>query len=806
MGNGDRRHDVTQGEIKVEVGQSNLKKSSLGGGKNFPMRHAVVTRVNAKRMEVDLKALAGGDAPMKKIPITFPGAGNRHFLGSIPEVGDICLVGQAPAESGASKRFVILGWYVPSVDAGYDWLNVRSHAPGELSLTPKNQEVLKGVASISRHKLRQIEAGNIIASSSQGSDLLLTESATLANRRGNELILRDQDQALVVRSLQQFHAGAGFRTYSGMIQRDANLLPTQLAEGTYDWASDRQGDETKTPLAPPNLEKTENNAGVYRPAEIFGGDFLCPVSLNPTITLGRGMFLDAAGNLVVGKSATYGGKPMYRVCSDLKSNGVTSEGVGIFTEYRIEVAHTTDGTLPVTEQTDGLDVDRLLKTTPPSMPDADGGAGNPQDPNNQSPNSPMVEFVLGTVVGNDPFNDPTGYGIPLVAKISTEDGSPAPGIRPYNPASDSLGDQLAFLIRSRDPEDPTKESFIALSKAGAWMSNFQGHGSAVVQENLRTGKRVFLGTDEGGTSQTTTAQGTISMTAARGRPADNVGVEISSSDGSVEIFGGGANSAGASDGNENPNAPSNAKVALSLRSARSTLVEAADKVRLSGNEIVEEAKVIGMTASAALNINSGDAVSLSTKTMGTTISGKSEYTFGGPKDSLPTNGSLRSTAFTGNPATGVTGGAVDEYSVLYGGRSEEFTLGKHDTMVKVGSINFRSMTVDTPEMMIVGAGFMLGTGLPGLDNKVDAGVSSLTATANVGSAKMSASKGSATVSGTAGTTIKSLAKVGVKGTFVSVSASGSTSGGVVTDGCLDSLTGRPLMTSGTVGCVTFRVG
>lgn len=796
---------VTQGQIDREVGATTLDKTNLAGGHSFPIRHAKVTRVDAKEMVVDLVALSGPAIEMKKIPITFPNAGTRHFLGAIPEVGDICLVGSAPAESGLSKRFVILGWFVPATQPGYDWLSVRSHSPDELGLTSKDQVYMEGVASARRHKLRQIEKGNIIASSSQGADLLLTESATLTNRRGNEVILRDQDQALVVRSLQQFHAGAGFRTYSGMIQRDANLLPTQLARARRDFASDRQVDAEGKPLLSTQLD-ARVGAGYVQTAEVFDTDFLAPVTVDPLGVLPRGLFLDTGGNLVVGKnSATYGGKPMYRVCSDLKSNGITADGVGVFTEYRIEVAHTTDGTLPVTEQTDGLDVDRLLPTAPATTPSAEGGAVNPQDPANRSPNAPMVEFVLGTAVGNDAFADPESYGIPLVAKVGSPSGAPETTIRPYNSATDSLSDQLAFLVRSRDPEDPTKESFIALSKGGAWLTNFQGEGSAVVQENLRTGKRSFLGTDKDGTSQTVTAQGTISLSAASGRAADNVGVEITSESGAVSIFGGGSNTEGAADGSLNPNDPANAKTALSLTSAKSTLLSAVDNVMLTGSNIKNTAGTIALASSAAVNINSGDTVSTTTKTLGVTVAGLAEYTYGGPKDGLPTNGGSRSVAFTANPATGSPGGAVDSYSVLFGGRKESFNMGKHDTGIKVGSFNVRTMNPIPAGMMAPGAGTLMSTGLPLVDNKVTTGLAGAALVSNLGTAKLSATKGTATVSGIAGAALQSLAQVGITAPYVSVKAAGLP-GGVLTDGCFDSLTGRPFLTSGTVGCPGFRVG
>jgi len=366
---------VTEGDIKREVGASNLEVSNLRGGRNFPIRYGKITRVDAKRMVVDLVLISQTNVDFTNVPITFPGAGARHFFGAMPEVGDLCLVGQQPAESGRSKRPVILGWYVPSTRAGYDWLNVRSHAPDELDLTPKQKQALDGIAFERRHKLRQMEPGNVVASSSQGADLLLTESATLTNRRGNEVILRDQDQALVVRSLQQFHAGAGFRTYSGMVQRDANLLPTQVVKDSVDWTSDRQVNGEGAPLDVSELDENDD-AGSPQYPSVFSG-LITTEATDPTEVLRRGLFLDLDGNFLVDPSndgaSVYGGKKVIRVAADLSGNATARPGVETFSEYRVEVSHTSTGVLPVTEQTDGIDIDRLL-TTPPSTDDeATGG-------------------------------------------------------------------------------------------------------------------------------------------------------------------------------------------------------------------------------------------------------------------------------------------------------------------------------------------------------------------------------------------------------------------------------------------------
>jgi len=797
---------VTDGEINRNFAPGNLATSDVSGGSVFPIRYAAVTRVDPKKMVVDLKPLSGPGPPSTDVPLTFPSAGSRHFMGAIPEVGDLCVIGQSPGESGHSKRPVILGWFVPSTQAGYDWLNVRSHAPKTLGLTPKEQEVLEGIASVRRHKLRQMEKGNIIASSSQGSDLLLTESATLANRRGNELILRDQDQALVVRSLQQFHAGAGFRTYSGMVQRDANLLPPELTHGEVQWDSDRQVDEGGYPLPPSDLTEDEQD-GQLQTAAVFDEDsgVAMPPLFDPQAILARGLFVDSDGTVSAGagRGSIYGGKPTYRVSVDTAGNGAHSNGVlntgdGVFTEYRIEVAHTTDGTLPVTEQTDGLDIDRLLPTAPNEDPDGGGGSsGGVLDPTNLSPNAPMVELVMGTAVGNDPFNFPGQYGLPLV-----KGGG---GLRAATP-TDPLSKHFAFLLKVRDPDNPARISFVGFTKGGQWVQMFGGKGSPSIEEDYAAGKSSKLGMTQDGVSQKTEALGAISLVSTGGRQADNVGVEISSVGGAISISGGGSSTAGAADGGTNPQgSPAAAGLALSLKSKQSAEFTAVGKATISGKEVaISDTNTTTIGASSSVTVNSGDAIALSSKTYGLTCNGKAEFTFGGPKNSLPTNGSSRSTTFTSTPLTGGLGMDVDEYTVIFGQLSETFRVGARNTEVSVGSINMVGTGAALPQMG-PGVGAKMVSGVPGLDNGMQAipGAGSFLKSMT-GVASLQAATGAAMVSGTAGTLINSLATVSAAAPFIHMTAPGMP-GGVVSDGCLDSMTGLPMFLSGTVGAPGFRL-
>ena len=96
------------------------------------------------------------------------------------------------------------------------------------------------------------------------------------------------------------------------------------------------------------------------------------------------------------------------------------------------MSHTTDGTLPVSEQTDGFDVDSL-----------EGG------------HNPLVEFVLGSVVGNDPFGaDRQSYGIPLGVSFRGGRGKLVSAI------SSEIGDQ-ATLLKVNPTDARLSDSFIS---------------------------------------------------------------------------------------------------------------------------------------------------------------------------------------------------------------------------------------------------------------------------------------------------------------------------------------------------------
>ena len=256
---------------------------------------ARVTRVDSRRLTVDLVTLTGNLDTYKNVAISFGGAGSRHFIGAIPEVGDLCAIGLVAAESGATGKAYITGWIIPGPSPAFDNTPTQAASPADLGFTPAVSQALSGAIRRTRNKLSLLEEGNVFVSSSQGADVRLDESLLLSNRRGNEILLRDQDQAIVVRSLQQFHAGAGFRIYAGMVQRDSEL-PTQMIGATQDWASPQQVDGEDQPLPRGSLP-SGGVAGYLTPAGVFargaGGEprtgLSIPSTINPYAVLARGV-------------------------------------------------------------------------------------------------------------------------------------------------------------------------------------------------------------------------------------------------------------------------------------------------------------------------------------------------------------------------------------------------------------------------------------------------------------------------------------------------------------------------------------
>ena len=793
---------IHRGALRVSAEKARKKLERMSPDLNWGLGVARVVNIDYEEYFVTLKTVMGASQTHERVPVpmTFPGAGARHFFGAMPEVGDTCIVGWMPQESsekgGGTKTPVILAWVLPGVWPGRDWAKTGGYEIDEYDTTnPRAQSMISGAHDVIRHKLRHIQPGNIVASSSQGSDLVLDEGVMLSNRRGNELRLRDQDQAFIVRSLQQFHAMAGARIYAGMVQRDATFLPPSMISDGNEWDAIGQSQDGM-PLTENDLgADTSAPKGFLKPAKALAksrtadgngrATLVTGANLDPYKFLTRGSFIrdsGFAGDNRHESDAIYGGKPIFRVSAKNDLNATLHPKAPTLTEYRIEVTHTSDGLLPVTEQTDMFDAERLP-------------GGNPASKTGLKPiNVPFIEHVLGSVVGNDPFSQEgrKKYGIPLVAKVfegdlivprldgailgfGSEDGD----------AATDMGDHLAMLFRMVPPLQTVDSAgtFWAVNKQGQFKASIGGDPKQFSAEIAMAGSmKIGLGggmrfISDGHLEWVTRSKSSLHMKAEEG---------------AVFIYGGGApktnssvieRESGTGDGEGDlpsvdilakTNAHFRANKQIMLKSA--TLVANATSVQVTGNE---ELALAGVRK-----------LSLVTENFQKVVSSQAQESYTGPKYLMSTNFPLHDRTYSP-----MTYGLAERVTYNMGDREETFKLGSHKTSILVGS-----MTYETE------AGTWTARAV---QSRLDMGTFGITGVAPAGTVTLTAASGTATMSGFAGATLVAtggLATVrGSAGVYLGAPVTGPDFGPIVCAGSLEPFTGLPFATWG-IGAKNHIVG
>jgi len=780
---------LSPAQINTSQAKMKAQKRAMNPDTNLGLGIAKVLNIDYVEFYVTLRTLTGVSQQFDRIPVplTFPGGGNRHFFGAMPCIGDYCIVGwiphnTAPGSGEGTKTPVILAWLIPGVWTGLDWVITAEFERDEFDqAVPSNQQIAEGAHNFVRHKLRHIQPGNIVGSSAQGSDIVLDEGVTLANRRGNEFRLRDQDQAVVTRALQRFDALAGARLYAGMVQRDATLLATTMISDGGLW------DATPQAVAGIPVQGIPNDPsaprGFLTPARVLrkgipsdattgflGRSLLGTDSyLDPYEFLKAGLFIDESGQVVSSaiSDAVYGGKPIYRVGTN-PGNAVVDHDAPTFTEYRVEVTHTSDGRLPVTEQTDLFDAERL--------PQSDPKAASPSLP----PNTPFIEWVLGTVVGNDPYSEDgrRKYGLPIKAVIFDGD-TVNPRLDPVvssgtNPTP--LKDHLASLFRFRPPlAQSGQETFWGVNKQGQLKASIGGDPKGYSAEvALAGGLKLAIGgrfewIGDGHFGIGTKGSNSISLKAEEGP---------------VTIYGGGglkdastvmSNLSGTGRGSDD--LPS-----VDIQGKTNVWVQSQKQVRIKGAEIVGSASSIDLTGQDGIALNGIKQVGVVTENFQVSVSGKCSESFAGPKYLLPTSGPLHERTYT--PA--FPGLVCEKVSYTWGDRVETFYLGNHMTEILVGNMVYAT------ELGIWSARALSNTLL------VDS--SGIKATATIGAVTITAPAGAVAITGTTGVVLASpggqAVVHGSAGVTLSAPVTGIEMGPIITAGSRDPLTNLPFLTFG----------
>lgn len=167
---------------------------------------AKIIRVDYERCVCDIVYLnrIGGEP---NVPITSAYAGPSSFLGAMPAINDVVLVGYSMAGS-LFKPYIIQ--YLPK---NYD-LALKSDIIGPARSYEDVEEPV-------RYRMHKIYDGEIYASSKDGSEILLDRGILLSNSKMNEISLDSSNQSFNVNSVNTSINNSGVRLLSGLAHRNA---------------------------------------------------------------------------------------------------------------------------------------------------------------------------------------------------------------------------------------------------------------------------------------------------------------------------------------------------------------------------------------------------------------------------------------------------------------------------------------------------------------------------------------------------------------------------------------------------------
>jgi hypothetical protein len=392
------------------------------------------------------------------------GAGPRSWSGNIPEPGSKVIIGWKKFDAhGRGFRPYILTFLSPGTFIARDYEPFSSANPADaaavLQIDPTLADDPRQNLGVIRLKARKGYPGDYIASSSGGSDMILDRDVLLTNRAGNEIRLRDSDQSAILQVRNEFTANAAGYYRRGLIKRNAfAFLPDLYPLDNNDQPAQVISPGTSTTLDA-NGEPIDRNPA-YDTLLGFGlinadgtlnfQDQTTPAgySINPENT-SKTQPGDTNTLVFYPPVVMPDGQHVSYIVQGEPANSFAQTTLA-YTEDRREIQHLSDGTMAVTEEGDGFQID--------------------------SPAPVYIEDVLGTVVGNDFFTD---SGRPLYKRVlgmrvfnNPDQGIPSsgPAFEPVDTVNrlgvmDAVG--LARLFRLYSPYPGSTNQYVfGITKEG----------------------------------------------------------------------------------------------------------------------------------------------------------------------------------------------------------------------------------------------------------------------------------------------------------------------------------------------------
>ena len=406
------------------------------------LKVGIITRVDELNLKADVKVITGSENRYE-IDLTQPLAGPRSFLGGIPEVGSVVLIGYRRRNKQIYDA-VIIGYLPLGNKVGLRFDPFAPIPPGEVDAGDED-DVTKLFGPTIRYKRITGHSGDIVGMSSDGSELQLSRDVRFINRGGDFIELRDVDRTLVTQALHRVDSDSAAYLFSGAVRRGAMNLPLEIFQ------KDKNGNFT-------NVVRGQDT-------RYFGRDDLAAAGVAPSTLIDPTTFkaLDRINDETEFPSLTYSnGRQVFYASGNPATNfedPTTGGSLRTFTERRLEIRHDTDLEQEVLEEIDGFSIDR---------PRA------------------YIEQVFGTVVGNDPFSTQgqRQYGKVLKPKIfEAFDQTAAPSgfsldecLRPPSTTVDEATTMAAaYLFRIAQPNSASRNPFaVSVSKQGKLFVNIPG--------------------------------------------------------------------------------------------------------------------------------------------------------------------------------------------------------------------------------------------------------------------------------------------------------------------------------------------
>jgi hypothetical protein len=423
-----------------------VPNSDFSSNDNFHLgtKVGIITRVDELHLKADVRVISGAEERFE-IDLTQAMAGPRSFLGGIPEVNSMVLIGYRRKKKQIYDA-VILG-YIPMGNLlGMKFDPLATIPPDEVD--PEDvQSVKKIYGDTLRYKRVRGNQGDILGMAAAGAEMRLSKDVYFVNRAGDSFELRDVDRTIVTQALHQVHNDAASYIFSGAIRRGSMNLPLSIFQ----------------------VDKDGNPTNVLKdvPDRYFGRDELAAAGVPPTTYANAsGTVLDRINNEDEFPAVTYSNNRQVFFASDTAATNFEDplEGGSLraFTERRMEIRHDTDLLTEVLDEIDGF------------------GADRPRT---------YIEQVYGTVVGNDPFSTlgQRQYGRVLKPKLFEDFDQTAPpsGFRLeecLRPPSTAIDEALtmagAYLFKMTPPRSASRNEFaMAVSKQGKVFLNIPGSTS-----------------------------------------------------------------------------------------------------------------------------------------------------------------------------------------------------------------------------------------------------------------------------------------------------------------------------------------